>query len=174
MPETTTTPPTHAFCGLPESGNLKEVDAAAVVLGIPVATPYVDMGLYAAGAPAAIRAAMASESGKLGHHDFEIDGSLLEDAFGRVVDAGDLATDNADFAGNRALIAAATRQILDRGAVPIILGGDDSVPIPVLQAYEGGGPLTILQIDAHIDWRHEVGGERYGLSSNMRRASEMS
>ncbi len=33
--------------------------------------------------------------------------------------------------------------------------------------------MTILQIDAHIDWRDEVDGERLGLSSNMRRASEM-
>jgi agmatinase len=31
----------------------------------------------------------------------------------------------------------------------------------------------VLQIDAHIDWRDEVGGERLGLSSTMRRASEM-
>ena len=30
-----------------------------------------------------------------------------------------------------------------------------------------------LQIDAHIDWRDEVQGERWGLSSTMRRASEM-
>jgi agmatinase len=31
----------------------------------------------------------------------------------------------------------------------------------------------VLQIDAHIDWRDEVNGERYGYSSAMRRASEM-
>jgi agmatinase len=43
----------------------------------------------------------------------------------------------------------------------------------MLQALEGQGPLTILQIDAHIDWRREVEGERWGLSSTMRRASEM-
>ncbi|MBT8424113.1 MAG: arginase family protein, partial [Silicimonas sp.] len=30
-----------------------------------------------------------------------------------------------------------------------------------------------LQVDAHVDWRDEVGGERLGLSSVMRRASEM-
>ncbi|CAN7602252.1 arginase family protein [Mesorhizobium amorphae] len=35
------------------------------------------------------------------------------------------------------------------------------------------GPVWILQIDAHIDWRDEVHGERYGYSSPMRRASEM-
>jgi len=57
--------------------------------------------------------------------------------------------------------------------VPVLIGGDDSLPIPMLQALEGHGPLTILQIDAHIDWRDEVGGETWGLSSTMRRASEM-
>ena len=60
-----------------------------------------------------------------------------------------------------------------KGALPLVFGGDDSVPIPVLEAYREHGPLTILQLDAHIDWRDEVGGERLGLSSNMRRASEM-
>ena len=59
------------------------------------------------------------------------------------------------------------------GAVPVLLGGDDSIPIPMLQAFEGRGTFTIVQIDAHIDWRDEVDGERWGLSSTMRRASEM-
>ena len=31
---------------------------------------------------------------------------------------------------------------------------------------------SVLQIDAHIDWRDEVDGERCGLSRNMRRASD--
>jgi agmatinase len=58
------------------------------------------------------------------------------------------------------------------GAVPLILGGDDSVPIPVLAAF-AGQELTVVQVDAHIDWRHEVAGETMGFSSTMRRASEM-
>ena len=36
-----------------------------------------------------------------------------------------------------------------------------------------GNNFTILQIDAHIDWREIHMNERYGLSSTMRRASEM-
>ena len=64
--------------------------------------------------------------------------------------------------------------MLAAGAVPVVLGGDDSIPIPVLQAYAGHGPITVVQIDAHIDWRDEVQGERWGLSSTMRRAAEMS
>jgi agmatinase len=54
-----------------------------------------------------------------------------------------------------------------------VLGGDDSVPIPMFRAFEGHGPLTVVQIDAHLDWRDEVRGEKYGWSSPMRRASEM-
>jgi len=83
----------------------------------------------------------------------------------------------ADAPGNRDRLRAAVAQILAAGAVPVLIGGDDSLPIPMLQALgaraKGGGPLTILQIDAHIDWRDEVGGETWGLSSTMRRASEM-
>jgi agmatinase len=58
-------------------------------------------------------------------------------------------------------------------AVPILLGGDDSVPIPFFAGFAGHGPIWIVQIDAHIDWRDELHGERLGYSNPMRRASEM-
>ena len=57
--------------------------------------------------------------------------------------------------------------------LPIVLGGDHGVPIPVLKAFDGQGPITLVQIDQHIDWRDEVNGVREGLSSPIRRASEM-
>ena len=68
----------------------------------------------------------------------------------------------------RQRIAAATRAALARGAVPLLLGGDDSTPIPFIQAYEKHGPLAIVQVDAHIDWRHEREGVTHGYSSTMR------
>jgi agmatinase len=43
----------------------------------------------------------------------------------------------------------------------------------MFQAFAGRGPLTVIQVDAHLDWRDEVRGERFGWSSPMRRASEM-
>ena len=93
----------------------------------------------------------------------------------RVVDAGDVPGDLVDGAANRAAIAATTRAIRARGAVPLLLGGDDSVPIPFIEGFDdrGAGALTVVQVDAHIDWRDEVGGVRHGFSSTMRRASEM-
>jgi agmatinase len=88
-------------------------------------------------------------------------------------DGGDIPVREDEPEANRRLIRDAVAEVLEAGAVPVLLGGDDSLPIPMLQALEGQGPLTILQIDAHIDWRREVEGERWGLSSTMRRASEM-
>jgi agmatinase len=64
------------------------------------------------------------------------------------------------------------KAILTARAVPLMFGGDDSVPIPFIAAFSGGPAITVLQIDAHIDWRDERNTEKNGYSSTMRRASE--
>ena len=143
--------------------------ADVVVMGAATATPYASVGAYCADGPAAISAAVGWP-GMGDHHDFDLGGTLLDGA--SAIDWGDLPVGD-DFAANRATIESHIRAVLDGGAVPILLGGDDSIPIPALAAYENHGPVTVLQLDAHIDWRDEVQGERNGLSSNMRRASEM-
>jgi agmatinase len=160
------------FLGLPACVDLDRLSADIAIIGARCATPYPSVGAYCAEAPAAIRAAMAHYSATLSHHDFDLGGPLLGDGKRSVVDCGDLPFDEANAAGNREGIRRAVATILDRGATPIVLGGDDSIPIPLFQAFEGRGKFTILQIDAHIDFRDEVGGERLGLSSTMRRASE--
>jgi agmatinase len=146
-------------------------NANIILLGAPAATPYSSVGNYCAGAPQAVRGAFGWP-GVLEHHDFDIGGRLLPQGV-RALDWGNLEYSETDFGANRDSIRNHVRSILEAGAVPLVLGGDDSIPIPVLQAYRDYGPLTILQLDAHIDWRDEVGGETLGLSSNMRRASEM-
>lgn len=124
-------------------------------------------------APGAIRAASEDDAGLVGNWDFDLGGPLFAGGPVCCVDAGDVPTTMGDNAGNRARIAAQTRAVLAASAVPILLGGDDSVPIPFLEAFAEHGPIWILQIDAHIDWRDEVHGETLGYSSPMRRASEM-
>ena len=128
-------------------------------------------GSYCADAPDANRAVMAQYAAALHHHDFDFDGPLLPPR-ARVVDAGNLPRAE-DASENRARIRGAITAILNAGAVPLVIGGDDSVPIPLFEAFAGRGSYTVLQIDAHIDWRDDVNGERLGLSSTMRRASEM-
>jgi agmatinase len=161
------------FMGLPRCRDLSRLSAQMALIGADGCTPYPSVGFYCAGGPGAIRAAGAIDASNLAHVNFDLGGPIFPGGIS-AVDAGDLPQDVADAAGNRARIFGAVNQILDRGGVPMLIGGDDSLPIPMLEAYGARGRgFTILQIDAHIDWRDEVGGERLGLSSTMRRASEM-
>ena len=146
--------------------------ADVAVIGVPHATPYMPgRSSHAAEAPGSVRSALGWYGADTTRWDFDTGGPLLGGA--RMVDLGDVPGDLFDGAGNRARIAAAVGGVLAAGAVPLVLGGDDSVPIPVLEAYDGWDGLTVVQVDAHIDWRDEVDGVTHGFSSTMRRASEM-
>ncbi|QIO51807.1 agmatinase [Rhizobium leguminosarum bv. trifolii] len=134
--------------------------------------PGKDSSGYALAA-GAIRAASEEDAGLIEHWDFDLGGPLFDGRPVSCIDAGDIPTALHDNAGNRARIEAKTREVLELPAIPILLGGDCSVTIPFLAAFADHGPVWILQIDAHIDWRDEVHGERHGYSSPMRRASEM-
>lgn len=164
---------TPSFLGFGRCSDLNTLAADIAIIGVPIATPYASLGTYAAGSPTAIRIGAADFVSAVNHFDFDLGGPILGGAGIKVLDCGDLDGDARDANANRARITKAAQTILDRGAIPIVVGGDDSVPIPVFQAFEGRGEFTVLQVDAHIDWRDEVDGERYGLSSTMRRASEM-
>jgi agmatinase len=166
------------FLDLPSAALEAVGDAGAdvAILGIPFGVPYPAPGLTAgcADAPAAIRARSRRLANFADHHDFDLGAPMLVGSPPlRIVDAGDVPGAAEDGAGNSSRAESAVRAALAAGAVPIVLGGDDSVPIPVLRAYAGGPTLTVLQVDAHLDFRDEVGGVRDGYSSPMRRASEM-
>jgi agmatinase len=132
----------------------------AAIFGAPHGTPYpgIDNRVHAT-APNAFRLALQADSEWLNHWDFDLGGPLLGDGTCRIADLGNLPTKTKDGRGNRKLIEAQTRKILEAGAVPLMFGGDDSTPIPFISGFSGNSPLTILQIDAHIDWRDE----RYGV-----------
>jgi agmatinase len=146
----------------------------AVIFGAGHGSTYPgkDSSGYAMAADA-IRAASQDDAALVEYWDFDLGGPLFDGKPVCCIDAGDIQTTMHDNAGNRARIEAKTREVLALPAVPILLGGDDSVVIPFLAGFADRGPVWILQIDAHIDWRDEVHGERHGCSSPMRRASEM-
>lgn len=163
--------------GLPV-GMLDDLVAGQVcVLGAAEATPYDPAEpSHSAGAPAAIRAASQLFAGQLKQHDFDLGSTLVTAArplksIG--VDVGDVKTRASNAAGNRRRIAAAVAQVLAAGAAPVVLGGDDSVPIPVLAGFAAHGPVTVVQVDAHVDWADVIRGEANGYGSPMRRVAEM-
>lgn len=161
-----------AFMGTRHAATPKGANLA--VFGAPHGTPYpgINNRVHEKSANA-FRSAIKEDAAWLHHWDFDFDGLLLPDESFKAVDLGNLATKPTAGKTNRQLIEAATRSCLDAGAVPIMFGGDDSTPIPFLQAFSDQRVITVLQIDAHIDWREERYGERLGYSSTMRRASEM-
>ncbi|MFK7938231.1 MAG: arginase family protein [Roseovarius sp.] len=166
------TPPQQLFSGA--RADVTPAEADLVLFGAPHGTPYdgIENENYAK-AFDAMREAQAQETGWPDHWDFDLGGTLLNDSDYKIADVGDLKTSSQDGPGNRDLIRAATAEIVGNGAIPVMIGGDDSVPIPFIEALAPHGPLTIIQVDAHIDWRQERRGEPMGFSSTMRRASEM-
>lgn len=163
--------------GLPPGGLDDVTPGRIAVFGASEATPY-DPGeaSHSAGASGAVRAASKLFAGQLKQHDFDLGRTLLEGDRqpGWIgVDLGDVRTRPGDAAGNWARIADTTRDVLAHGGLPVVLGGDDSVPIPVLAGFADAGPITVVQVDAHVDWGDVIRGEPNGYGSPMRRVSEM-
>ncbi|MGB5853643.1 MAG: agmatinase [Oceanisphaera sp.] len=89
-----------------------------------------------------------------------------------IVDIGDADMIHTNTEQSHANIEYGVRKILESGALPVIVGGDHSVNAPCIRAFEGRGPIHIIQIDAHLDFVDERHGVRYGHGNPLRRASE--
>jgi agmatinase len=150
------------------------IDADVAVLGIPY-----DMGTqYRSGArfgPRAIREASTLFSfGHGGAYDHEDDVTYLPLDKVRIVDVGDADMIHTDTARSHANAELAVRKILERGAMPLVLGGDHAINIPCVRAFSEHGPIHIVQIDAHLDFVDVRHGVREGHGNPMRRAAEQS
>jgi guanidinopropionase len=58
------------------------------------------------------------------------------------------------------------------GIRPISVGGDHTVPLPILRALAKDRPVGLLQIDAHADILDELCGDRVNHATIMRRGHE--
>jgi agmatinase len=109
--------------------------------------------------------------GHAGAYDHEDDATYL-DGDVRIVDMGDADIIHTDTEGSHRNIETGVRAALAAGALPVVIGGDHSVNIPVIRAFDGQGPFHIVQIDAHLDFVDERHGVRHGHGNPMRRAAE--
>lgn len=146
------------------------IDADVAILGAPY-----DFGTqWRAGArfgPRSIREASTLFSfGHAGAYDHEDDVTYLDGV--RIVDIGDADIVHTDTIASHAAIETGVRAILASGAMPVVLGGDHSVNIPCIAAFENQEPIHLVQLDAHLDFVDERHGVRFGHGSPMRRAAE--
>ena len=89
------------------------------------------------------------------------------------VDCGDVDIVPLLWEQNFDLITSSVEAILGRKAFPFILGGDHSVSFPIVRAFRDFEPITVVQFDAHIDYRDEAMGVRYGHGNVLRRVREL-
>lgn len=169
------TPPDKTFIGSPYLADLDRLDGAFTVVGVPFGVPYDIRAVNsdATNAPAALRTRSLRFADHLDHYDFDLGGTLFGQTGYSLVDVGDVPGDPLDIQGNTERSTEAIRAVLAQGSIPIVLGGDDSIPPSVVAAYKHHSPINVIQIDAHLDFRDEVHGITTGYSSTMRRITEM-
>ena len=155
--------------------NWDAIAADVAILGAPF-----DFGTqWRAGArfgPRAIREASTLFSfGHAGAYDHEDDATYLDSSV-RMVDLGDADIIHTKTEESHRNIEVGVKKILDAASLPVVLGGDHSINIPCINAFEEdcvkNGPIHVVQIDAHLDFVDERHGVMYGHGNPMRRAIE--
>lgn len=91
----------------------------------------------------------------------------------RIVDCGDTEVPPLDWEQCFNNITRDVKTILEKDTFPVVMGGDHSITFPVVRAFEGHGPITIVHVDAHTDYRDEVQGVKYAHGSVIRRCCEL-
>lgn len=147
------------------------IKADIAVLGAPF-----DFGTqYRSGArfgPRSIREASTLFSfGHAGAYDHEDDAVYLGGDVS-IVDMGDADIVHTDTEKSHANIELGVRMALKAGAIPVTLGGDHSINIPCIRAFDDQAPFHLVQIDAHLDFVDERHGVQHGHGNPMRRAAE--
>jgi len=154
----------RTFMRLPHVTDLAGVDLA--VVGVPFDTG----GTYRVGArfgPSGIR----QESMLLRPYHAEHDVDVVETL--SLVDYGDLPVTPGYLPESHAQIAGAAGALLDAGVVPVFLGGDHSVSLPLLRAVaKRHGPVGLVHFDAHNDLWHSYFGGKDTHGTPFRRAVE--
>ena len=130
--------------------DIATLDADVAILGTPIdeGSPFMAGSRFA---PRSIRE-HSMRFGASGYHDVSTGRDYLvrETAGRRIVDVGDsdILTTNVEKTFEN--VTADVAGILERGAMPVVIGGDHAVTYPVVRAFSE--PLHVLHFDAHMDY----------------------
>jgi agmatinase len=165
----------YPFVGIPTFLRAPVADSAEgarlAVLGVPLdeGSPFIPGSRFG---PRGIREqSMRFASAPDSRFDVRTGGRLLDLEPGELVDLGDVEVVAADPATTAANVTAAVREVVAAGAVPVVLGGDHSITLPIVRALDG--PLHVVQFDAHLDYAEAHGTNRYSNAHAFRPISRM-
>jgi agmatinase len=164
-----------SFCKFPIHTDLKTLSTDVAIFGIPW-----DEGVgYRPGArfgPRSLReystrfAFHERGAKKSGYWNIENKKRYLEKI--RLVDCGDQDVLYLNVEKTFLAVTDSIGKILSAKAFPVILGGDHSITIPVVQAFRSYKPLHIVHLDAHLDYNDSIEGVLLANGSPIKRLSE--
>ena len=167
------------FLGVPLNLDLDNLDADIVIMGVPYGLPYYpnELSNDQSTSPDILRLnaqyAAWDEPRTLKHFDWDLGGPLLDNKKIKIVDCGNVTADFRNPREHYRRAEKAAKKIFESNATLICIGGDHGIPIPIMRALPTDKPVVLIQVDAHMDWRDEVNGEKEGYSSPIKRASEL-
>jgi len=89
-----------------------------------------------------------------------------------VADLGDAPVNPLDLDASIRMIEDHFAALHAAGIVPIAVGGDHTIPIPILRAIAKDRPVGVFHVDAHADTLDEMFGTKVNHATFMRRATE--
>ncbi len=154
----------NTFMRLPQATSLAGLDVA--LLGIPM-----DIGTsWRSGTrfgPKQIR----SESAMIRPYNMATSAAPFDTL--QIADIGDLAINTFSLSESLKIIKDSYDGILAQNVIPVAMGGDHSITLPILRAIAAKhGPVALVHVDAHADVNDEMFGERETHGTVFRRAYE--
>ena len=154
----------NTFMRLPQATSLEGLDVA--VLGVPM-----DIGTsWRSGTrfgPKQIRA----DSAMLRPYNMATGAAPFDSL--NIGDIGDLAINTFSLPESLRIIQESYEAILSGGVIPVAMGGDHSITLPILRAIaKKYGPVALVHVDAHADVNDDMFGERETHGTVFRRAYE--
>jgi len=135
-----------------------------------IGIPFDEKSCYLRGASKGPQAIRAASTGKAINPWTELGANLKEELILR--DLGDMNV-SGDFLDVFSRIEENILKILEKKAVPVVMGGDHSISYPVVKAFARKfKPLDILHFDAHPDLYEEMHGDRYSHACPFARIME--
>jgi len=167
-------PETFTFLGAPrceaKTDQLRQAGARAAFFGAPVDTQGFNQRPGTVLGPKACREASGQYTGAatLEH------GIDVRDYWG-LVDCGDASLAGASVEQLHKRIGATAEAILAAGAIPIMCGGDHSIPIPGVRALarQTKARIGYLHIDSHLDTAESLAGSKDTMASPIARVVEV-
>ena len=161
-----------SFLRSPIVSDLDKLDADIAIIGAPTdeGSPFLPGARFG---PRSIRE-HSMRFGDKGYYDPELKKTFLEHEMthGRLVDVGDagiLPTNAEDSWHN---ITATTEHVVDRGAIPVVLGGDHAISFPVVRGIKKD--LHVVHFDAHMDYAPFMHGYEFTNGHCMRLIHKLS